>query len=465
MKKIVEKSKRLFSLFAAVMFLAGGVFLSCSSDDDGGGEEGGSGKSGPESADVTTVTAGSEVTVNVGESITVYAAGKTKAESGETDGYPAGLTVTAAGDGNFTITADSTMNDTSTTVNLNDGSDSDEGIDVTVYVYNPVFTVNLTLSDELAKEAASISIYYEGKEDSESSASLYDTVQAVYTAGATTATASFQKEKANSYKYFNNIAVTVKDASENEIQVSINPTYFCYTDTTFTGISLEKTISSQTFKITFDGFTIKGGSVEGLKYSNTWASSSSEWNADNITSPTVTVADDGTYATFPIAVSTLTDKSELYIDWTAVAFKDADGNDITDSYDLSGNTASNQWYSYSDTEKLVITITGTSKNETFTTLLDGKSVEVSTADTYAKVLEASVFTGLTLSKLKVTINSTDGTWASISGASTWAEGTYTSNAINTTQYISDTAYLNAIKTNGLYIQTSTGIFTVTVEYN
>lgn len=103
----------------------------------------------------------------------------------------------------------------------------------------------------------------------------------------------------------------------------------------------------------FDGFTIAGGSVEGVKYSNTWASSSSSWTENQITTPEVTVDEDGTYATFKISSSTLTDKAEFYIDWTAVSIKDSSNNAVT----VSGLSDANKWYSFADTEKLTITAT------------------------------------------------------------------------------------------------------------
>lgn len=451
--------KKYFLSFSTLLIASLFIFTGCpnSSNPTVNGTENGT------ESEFETLTNGSEITVNVGEEKTF------NVENVDTfsadDGWESKATITNNDDGTFTIKglADGTLSITF------QKSDDDEGTydkTVTLYVYDPNYTVKLTLDDELAKEASTISVYYEGKEDSESTASKSETVNATYTAGETSATVVFKKDNANSYKWFNNIAVTVKDAEENEISVSVNPTSFCYTNEEFTGLEIKKTVSSQKFTISFSGFTIKGGTVEGVKYSNTWATSSSQWTEDQITTPTVTVSDDGSSASFDIESSSLTDKQELYIDWTAVTFKNSEGNDVADSYTLSGNTAANQWYSYSDSDSLAITITGTSNDESFTSLESEKSITVETADSYTQVLEASSFANLTISKLKITISSeTESAWCSISGASTWATETYTQDAINKTTYISDSTYLEAIKTNGLYIQSSAGTFVVTVEYN
>ena len=282
-------------------------------------------------AGVTAITAGSEITVNVGETKKVKAAGKTAAEF-----TAAGLSITHKGDGIFEITAAETMTDATVPVNFNDGTDADDGIDVTVNVYDPYYHLTLTLDDEVKASAATISIYAEGKEDSESTAALKQTVNATYTAGQTTATAKLAKDKANSYKYYNNIVVTVKDSEGNDIDVESTPVYFCYTDTNFTGITISAAIASKTFTINFEGFTIAGGSVEGLRYSTAWASSSSEWALNTTFEPEVTVAQDGASATFSVAST-----NEFYIDWTAVVVKDSGGNDIILS---AGNTDDNIWY-------------------------------------------------------------------------------------------------------------------------
>lgn len=99
------------------------------------------------------------------------------------------------------------------------------------------------------------------------------------------------------------------------------------------------------------------------------------------------------------------------------------------------------------------------------TLLNAGSFTVSAAETYTQVLESSKFSGLTITSLKVNVSSDDGSWCSLSGAGNYAAATYLENAINTTTSITSSDFIDAVKTNGLYIHTSDGTFKVSVEYD
>ncbi|MCR5765286.1 MAG: hypothetical protein K6G09_04840, partial [Treponema sp.] len=95
-----------------------------------------------EDDDAKAIAAGEEITINVGETVKVKAAGKSAAEFTQE-----GLTITHKGNGIFEINAAADMDDATVSVNFNDGTDTDDGIDVTVYVYNPYYTLNITLDD------------------------------------------------------------------------------------------------------------------------------------------------------------------------------------------------------------------------------------------------------------------------------------------------------------------------------
>ena len=161
----------------------------------------------------------------------------------------------------------------------------------------------------------------------------------------TSATAKLSKTYANSSNWFNNITITVKNSSGTTVDVE----YTNYFEFNASGAELKVNAGSakKTFTINFDGFTIVGGSVEGVKFSNAWANSSSEWENTNITTPTVTVATDGKSASFTVEKSQLTtEKTEFYIDWSGVTVKDSSSNAVTlasvsDDY-------KNKWYGWSD---------------------------------------------------------------------------------------------------------------------
>ena len=451
----MKNVKNAFSWLALSVMVLALVFTGCP-DPSGSVDT----PTGEETDTRKYLSAGDEVTVNVGESLTVYVQGKTSVDDFECEG----ITITHKDGDAFEIKAAETMTDATVSVNFNDGTDEDEGIEVTVYVYDPYFTLNITLDDAVAEKAASISVYAEGKEDGESTAALSQTVEATYTAGKTSATAKLAKDKANSYKYFNNIVVTVKDSEDSEIAVETNPVYFCYTDTKFTGITVSAAKDSKTFTINFEGFTIVGGSVTGLKYSTVWASSPSGWEEDTTFTPAVKVASDGTSATFEVA-----NTIEFYIDWTAVVVKDSSDAKVEIS---SGNTnpkAEGTWYSFAG-DVWSNTLTHVSGEYVNLCTAQAWSNSDPSGDVYVSVLDASKFTSLSISTLRVRITLTTDTWANASSADAWATATYANTSWSADAnahevIITSTDFINALSTNGLYVATSAGSAgTVTVDY-
>ena len=410
--------------------------------------------------DVKTIDDG-EITVIVGETVKVKVEGKSVVDDFECEG----LTITYKENGIFEITAAETMTDATVTVNFNDGTDTDDGIDVTVNVYDPYYHLTLTLDDAVKAKAATITIYAEGKEDSETTASLKQTVNATYTAGQATATAKLAKDKSNSYKYFNNIVVTVKDSEGNDIDVESTPVYFCYTDTNFTGITVSAAVASKTFTINFEGFTIAGGSVEGLRYSTVWASSPSAWAQDTTYEPVITVADDGSSATFDVEQT-----NEFYIDWTAVVIKDSEGSEIVISSGNTNSGAGGEWYSYS-ADVWSHTLTHVSgEYQSLCSAKEWSNSDEGSGDVFVQVLEASTFASLNISTLRVQITLSTGSWANASSADAWATETYANttwsdNANAHEVVITSSDFISELKTNGLYVATSAGSAgTVTVEY-
>lgn len=450
----MKKVWKVMGLFQTLLISSALIFAGCNKDVTSDPVE--------DPVDYTLVAAGDEVTVNVGQTIKIKAEGKTNAEYSLE-----GLSITHKGDGIFEISAASTMSDASVNVNLYDGSDEDEGIDITVYVYDPYYNLKITLDDAVAQKANSITVYAEGKEDSESTAALYQTVEAIYTAGESTAIAKLEKEKANSYDWFNNIVITVKDSDGNEIDVETNPVYFCYSATSGDGflgedgIKVTAAVASKTFTINFEGFTIPGGSVSGLKYSTKWFNSSALWEDDTTVTPTVTVAADGTSASFEVAQT-----NEFYIDWTMPLVKDSEGNTISIS---AGNTEANQWYSYSG-EVWSNTLTHVSGE--YQNLCSSKEWSNSdeSGNVFISVLDASAFTSLSISTLRVRITLSTGSWANVSSADAWASATYANTAWSDDAnahevIITSSDFISALATNGLYVATSAGSAgTVTVDY-
>lgn len=451
--------KKIIGGLAAVLML--GSFVACNqnTDDNSGTEEEKYYISFNEDTTNLKVDVGSSITLTVKESKgtwKVKASDSVSVEEGKNESDATTYTITGkAENAGATITF------------YPEEAGEDESFDtsVTVKVYG-LYELKLKLDDAIAEKAATISIYYEGKEDSEETATLTDTVQADYTAGETTATANLKKSKANAWDFFNNIVVTVKDADGNEIEIEQSNNYICHSATSGDGYLTDNTMtiteakSSKTFTINFDGFTIPGGSVTGLRYSTAWANSSAEWTDDNIVTPEVTVADDGASASFVI-----NNTKELYINWTEVKILDSEGNEISLS---SGFEGTNEWYSYADDATLSITAVVVSG--TYVDLITDQAF-AATSD-YTQVLDTTAFADLSISTLKVVVKLTSATeyWACASAADAWASETYANLAWSDSDggysgIIKTESFISALSTAGLYLNTASDAQgTVSVSY-
>lgn len=470
--KNIKKITNLLAFLLLAMALSTGTLLSCSDGDSGNNNSGTTGtNTGGDTGGSDPLTGGSDSTgysiefnedtdslsVNVDEEITLTiksSKGTWKISEENTDSAIE-VTETKNDAGELTGYKIKGVSEKKTAdlYLYPEESAKDDSYDVTlkINVCEPYYTLTLTLDSDVAAKAASITVYAEGKEDGETEATLKQTVTAAYTARQTTATAKLEKAKANSYYYFNNIVVTVKDSDGNEIDVEANPVYFCYSATSgdgyldADGIKIALAKASKTFTLSFEGFTIPGGSVTGLKYSTKFASFSSDWEEDTTFTPEVTVASDGASATFEVE-----NTKEFYIDWTLVKIKDSSDDEISIS---AGNTESNKWYSYSGEfwSNTLTHVSGTYQN-----LVDNKSFSASSA--YVQVLEASEFENISISTLKVVvkISSASEWWASASSDDSWAEETYQTLVWSDDEsgyagVITAESFIEALKTNGLYL--------------
>lgn len=136
------------------------------------------------------------------------------------------------------------------------GSDNSYDKTISVKVIDPNFTFTLTLSDELAEQAATISVTH--KNGDVTYTGIVD-----YTANASSAAVTFVKANADDWYYFSNISVSILDAEGNAVKSQfVGNNYFAYTDTSFTGLSVEAW-QAQTMPVTFTfaGFTPASFSV------------------------------------------------------------------------------------------------------------------------------------------------------------------------------------------------------------
>ena len=402
-----------------------------------------------EDKDVTAVIEGAEITIAAGETVKVKADKKIEYDAD----LPAGVTIENK-DGIFTIVVAEDAVDGQFTLNLY-ADENDDGINVTVKITNTTFFLPITLDDETAEKAATITLTYGNEENN-----TFETIEVPYTAKAKTAVAKLKKELANDYNWFNKTSVVVKDADGNEIKVDLTPAFFQYTNTTFEGITISAAVEAKTFKIEFDGFEIPGGSVEALKYSTKCFATRAEWEDETTVSPAVTVAEDGKSASFAVANTT-----EFYIDWTAVAIRKADGTTITLS---AGNTEPNKWYGFTGD---VWSNTLSYVSGEYEALVTDKAFDAN-GSAYIQIIPAADFSGLSISAIKVSVEITAASewWASASSAAAYEEETYQvldwSEAFGGyTGIITAESFINALAENGLFLnvkEDATG--KVSVEY-
>ncbi|MBR4322043.1 hypothetical protein [Treponema sp.] len=487
----MKKLKKLLGLITALFFIGGAVvsLASCSNDDedtDGGKNNASSSTgngSGPEANEATYSITFKDFDPKSG--VFSVAPGETKTLEVDTVkgtwkidevNMPSEITVTKKSDGNFEIKG----GNAETTENVSfklypDGVDeNDTSYDVTikVSVWDPYYTLNITLDDTVAETASKIFVYAEGKEDGvDCPEDKKQTVEATYTAGEKTATVKLEKNKSNAYKWFNQIVATVKNSNDEKIPVELTKNYFCYTATTGDGYleALEITYSpdSRDFTILFEGFTLDANSsISEMKIATTYGSDAPDWDSDEAIKVTPKIASDGQSATFTIEKEKLTSKKEFYIDWSAVKIYSSGTTEVSIS---SGNTETKKWYSYGgkDWSNTLTHVSGE-----YVALVTEKAWSASSSSGFEKILEPTIFTNLNIGTLRVRIVITTNVenWANASSAETWATETYANTAwsdeANAKEVvITSSDFISALKTNGLYIATKEGnAGTVTVEY-
>lgn len=331
------KIKKFFGILTSFLLVIAGLnFVSCSDYDDDGS-----------SFSISVSRADKEITLAPGAEKTIsVTTNGTMLKPASTDESVATATLDNSAK-TITIKAASTITETKTaeiTVKLNE--DNSKSVTINVTVNLETYKITLMLSDELAEVASTISVYAEGKEDSEETAALYQTVEATYTAGEKTATASLDTAKANSYNYFNNIKVTVKDKDGNEVKTVANPTHFDYSESETRVIELSKyKASTNTVLFKFSELDVKAGTL-------TYGSSDSDENV--LTTVDLTVDSENASATAEISLDYCNTSSYYYISKITL-YSDAEKTtEITDTEVSCSDTKKDGWHNFA-TQDLTIT--------------------------------------------------------------------------------------------------------------
>ena len=470
--------KKIFGILASFMLIGTLGLTSCSDSDDG-----------DDSSGSTSIE--NEVTVNVGgDKVEVYIPGRSTWQITDSDkeGYLEIAAVEEKAD-YFTIKASSSAKEGDVTVYfLSDtlpDTDENYAFALTVHIYNPYVKLPIALGSGFTS-VSKIEVSYDNNKTAGDAGYESRTVEAVYDKTDSIWYVSFEKALADgNYKCFSHITVKVyTDTAYTEgTSTECNPTWFNYTVTDSAvdgyadGLSVSPVVKSKTFTINFVGFTIPGGSVEGLKYNGTWEEAGT-WQSDYVKQPTVTVATDGASATFEVSASDLDDKKAFYIDWTAVVFKNSSEVEVTGVTGLPKNTSSsaanNHWYAYSgdDWSETATVVTGT-----YTTLLNISSkgfnlsegqegVTISEDSGFLNLATSEGLSGYTISSLKITAsNLSSGAWLSLTSKVGWDGVNISITNNNNELTVTDSTTIATLLSSGIYIVGSSGTTgTITVEY-
>lgn len=411
----MEKFRKLFGMFTALLVVLGGVSLiSCSSDD------GGSDGSGP----------GKEYTLSVSENSVTVAPSGVKKVSVTTNGVfkatSSDLSVATAEASNsaktVTITGVSTVKTKSTatiTLTLNEDSSKTATITVTVdpdaEVTADTYTLALSLDEDVAKGADHITVYYGAD------SGTYETVDAAYTAGAATATAELKKSLANSSGWFNNIVVTVYDSSNSKISTEIDKSYF---DSGTAGATIKisaYTAAEMTLTINFTGDDGAISKVSLLYYPSNGETSAGKTVTGNVTNESVTFTLSKDYA------------SSWGYNAAITAYDSAD-NDITSkitalsSTDTTfGGDASKSWWAF--VADGTTTVSATYSAAQWQTLVTNESFAL--AATPAELFSKADIKGYTFTALKIEVtgvaDSSDA-WLTMTAGTAWNGGLQLSKA-------------------------------------
>lgn len=484
MKKFRKTIELIGSLF--LILGAAGLLFSCS---DGGDDS----KDGSDSTKKDSVTYAisfnedtSALKVDVGETITLTVKESVGTWSYDSDNSSSqyidvvevkeGTKLTAVKITGKAI-ADTDTASTSATLSLlvaeDETGNSDQTLTVNVW---GLYDLAVSLDSAVAAQAASVSVYY-GHSDN----NVFETVEAVYTPEATTATAKLKKSLANDSKWFNNISATVKDSSGNTIETMVSgDNYFCYIATTSTyTLTIVSAVSSKTFTLNFEGFEIPGGTVTGLKYTNTWYQTNSEWTEETTFTPEITVAADGKSASFEVSKASLTSANEFYIDFTGLVIQDSSSNKITLT---TGNTKSDQWYSFGGTDwSATLTVVSLTDADYTKTLADSISLPSGTNSSTTVLLKEDLTMPESVSAFKIVYTAGENdivnasTWISLFSDSSWANETklvnawesgFDATAATFTVYITDSDVVSAFKAGNFYIAADSASYTgkITITY-
>ncbi len=320
----------------------------------------------------------------------------------------------------------------STTLVIASVEDKSLSVEIPITVKKSTGTLTLTLADDIAIPGGTITVSY-GAEETHLD---YELATATVSEDGKSAVCELKASAANEYGWLNGIVVTVKNSSDVALDVTYD-TYFEY-NADGMSLALSAAIQEKTYTINFEGFTISGGSVTGLKYTKV----ENDWETEgNVTVPVVTVSDDGTKATFTVSKATISDNASFQINLTSIVIKDSENNVINPTDGIESDIWADYTEKWGSMATTISIIELTDADYTGTIKAD---IDFEKSGNPVEIVAASELTAISAKAIKITytvgandVLNTSTTWITIYSSTEWANETKLVNAWNSTMRESD----------------------------
>ena len=297
---------------------------------------------------------------------------------------------TATAEGNTVTVKGVKAGDTFITVTSVEDKDLSKEVSVTVNAV--VMTITIDFSElTAASDVASVEVTYSNDSDPNN----YD-AEVTYTAGATTATAAFEKKYSDEWGWFSGITVTLKDADGNEIESELT--------------------SNNYLEFSVGGGTITVGNVADVDADLVITLSGFE----GVTKVTVAV---GTDLMGEPVEATLSEDGKTATVKVNSSVRNASGWFNTDiivyaEEDVLKSTMANSWLEF-NADGMAAAVSFVDESEVWIKLLDAENI-IGISDATQLLVSPEDFEGLSVKKLKIeAADAADIWWASVYSSSEW----------------------------------------------
>lgn len=297
---------------------------------------------------------------------------------------------TATAEGNTVTVKGVKAGDTFITVTSVEDKDLSKEVNVTVNAVVMTITIDFSALTA-ASDVASVEVTYSNDSDP----SNYD-AEVTYTAGATTATAAFEKKYSDEWGWFSGITVTLKDADGNEIESELTSNNY-----------LEFSVSGGTLSVG-DIADVDADLVITLSGFAGVTKVTVAVGTDSMGEPVeATLSEDGKTAT--VKVNSSVRNASGWFNTEIIVYAEED---------VLKSTMANTWLEF-NADGMAATVSFVDESEVWIKLLDAVSITGNSSATQLLV-SSEDFEGLSVKKLKIeAADAADIWWASVYSSSEW----------------------------------------------